>query len=127
MADLEKRHDRESWLTWAIEFMRRGLWLGQEITVHGPHDSTNAMWGDACARIDGEDGGPNCVFRAFANNSKYRPVRVCIWNAEDKDQLFPVLKASELTPKARKWLRVARRTLTEMRELKRGSRRPCKS
>ncbi len=36
MADLEKHHDREDWLTWTIEFMRRGLWLDDCITVHGP-------------------------------------------------------------------------------------------
>src|SRR5208283_1866612 len=37
MAILDKERDRDSWLPWAIEFMRRGLWLGQEIEVHGPH------------------------------------------------------------------------------------------
>jgi hypothetical protein len=114
MAELDKRRDRESWLTWAIEFMRRGLWLDQEITVHGPHDSSNRMWGDAGARLDGQEWGPNCSFRALANHSKYRPVRICIWNQDDKEQHFPVLKASELTPKARKWLGVARRTKAQL-------------
>jgi hypothetical protein len=115
MADLDKHSDRESWLTWAIEFIRRGLWLDQEITVHGPHDSTNVMWGKASARIDGQVWGPDCSFRAYANGSKYRPFRIRIWNGDDKDEQFLVLKASELTPKARKWLQVARRTLRKLR------------
>ncbi len=68
MAELDKHLDRESWLTWAIEFMRRGLWLDQEITVHGPHDSTRVMWGSAAARIDGQECG--CRFRAYANRNK---------------------------------------------------------
>jgi|HubBroStandDraft_1064217.scaffolds.fasta_scaffold05938_2 hypothetical protein len=37
MADLNKRNDREDWLKWAIEFMKRGLWAGDCITVDGPH------------------------------------------------------------------------------------------
>ncbi len=115
MAELDKRTDHESWLTWAIEFMRRGLWLDQEIAVHGPHDSTNRMWGSASARIDGQEWGPECSFRAFAKRSKYRPVRIWIWNADDKHERFPVLKVSDLTPKAQKWLRAARRTLRQVR------------
>ncbi len=108
MAELHKQHDRADWLTWAIEFMRRGLWLDEEITVHGPHDSTNRMWGDATARIDGKEWGPDCSFQAVAN-------RIYIWNADDKDERFPVLKASELTPKAQRWLRIARRMLRKLR------------
>src|SRR5260370_30610860 len=99
MAELDKRTDHESWLTWAIEFMRRGLWLDQEITVHGPHDSTNVMWGKASACIDGQ--GCDCCFHAYANHSKYRPFRIRIWDEDDKDERFPVLKKSELMPKDR--------------------------
>ncbi len=115
MADLEKHGDRESWLTWAIEFMRRGLWLDQVITVHGPHDSTNRMWGNATARIDGQEWGPECSFLAIAKRSKYRPMRIRIWDADDKEERFPLLKVSVLTPKAQRWLRVARRTLKKLR------------
>jgi hypothetical protein len=47
MADLDKHLNREDWLRWAIEFMRRGLWLDQEITVHGPHDPTNIVFANS--------------------------------------------------------------------------------
>lgn len=115
MAYLDRRHDRADWLTWAVEFMRRGLWLDEQITVHGPHDVSGAMWGEATARVDGERWWPDCAFRAFAKRSKYRPTRIHIWNQDDKEQRFPLLKASELTPKAQRWLRVARRTLKKLR------------
>lgn len=120
MAQLDKRDDRESWLTWALEFMRRGLWLDEEITVHGPHDSTNSMWGNATARVDGQEWGPDCSFLAVAKRSKYRPARMRIWNTDDKEERFPLLKVSEITPKAQKWLRAARRTLRKLRAERRG-------
>jgi hypothetical protein len=49
MADLNKRDDREDWLKWAIEFMKRGLWAGDYITVHGPHSPADYMWDEADA------------------------------------------------------------------------------
>lgn len=116
MADLDKARDRESWLTWAIEFMRRGLWLGPEITVHGPHEPPrNYMWGEAEASIDGaKDSLGPVVFRTTCQAHKYHPAHVRIWTADDRDEHFPVLNASELTPRAKRWLRVARSVLAEM-------------
>lgn len=116
MAYLDKRKDREDWLHWAIEFARRGLWADTLITVHGPHDPTNAMWGDAEARTHGGEANESfeCDFVAVANGSKYRPVRVRIWNHEDHEERFPLVKPSQLTPQARRWLRVARRTLKKL-------------
>jgi hypothetical protein len=111
MAELNRIRDRKDWLTWAIEFVRRGLWLGEEITVHGPHDSSLSMWGEASARLGLTREEIDCSFVAIANGSKFRPGRVRIVNTEDKDERFPVLKESELTPKAQKWLHAARRTL----------------
>jgi len=49
MAELWKQVDREDWLTWAIEFMRRGLRADDCITLHGPHDQCGLMWGRAGA------------------------------------------------------------------------------
>src|SRR2546426_2460378 len=40
VAELERHQDRESWVSWAIEFVRRGLWPADVITVHGPHASS---------------------------------------------------------------------------------------
>ena len=48
MAELERHQDRESWVSWAIEFVRRGLWPADVITVHGPHASpADRFWGEA--------------------------------------------------------------------------------
>jgi len=97
--------------------MRHGLWLDEEITVHGPHEPPrNHMWGEAAARIDGQGklGAVFCSFRTtrqVRGNYDVRHVRIV--NAEDKDESFPVLKISQLTPKARKWFKIARRTLRE--------------
>ena len=107
MAYLEKHSDneRESWLRWGIEFMRRGLWLDVAITVHGPHDSTQTMWGQADASIDGEPRACECTFLAKAGRSKYDPIRIRI---QTNDERFPILRVSQLTPKARRWLKAAR-------------------
>ena len=53
MAELERHQDRESWVSWAIEFVRRGLWPADVITVHGPHaSSADHFWGEAEAWDD---------------------------------------------------------------------------
>jgi len=117
MANLHKWQDREDWLRWAIEFMRRGLWLADEITVHGPHDGSSRMWGDAEGWIDGDDHCAEYKFQAIASRNKYgrpnkyRPKQIRVWDADDKQTKFTVLKISELSPKAQRWFRVARRTL----------------
>ncbi len=119
MATLLKHVNRKEWRAWAIEFMRRGLWLGDEIDVHGPHDSSGKMWGDAYARIDGaqqSEPEPECSFRAVADPNKYLPARVQIRNKDDNQQVFQLLKTSDLTRQARRWLPVARRTLKKLRE-----------
>src|SRR5262249_24532310 len=108
MADLHKRVDREDWLTWAIEFMRRGLWLDEEITVHGPHDASCVMWGDALAFTDGDQYGVECSFRASGKRNKYRPTRIRI--CDEEHQPFTVRRVSDLTPKAQRWLRAAKST-----------------
>ncbi len=43
----DKNDDRESWVRIAIQFARRGILVRGSITIHGPHDSTNNMWGEA--------------------------------------------------------------------------------
>ena|SRR6266700_172333 len=115
MAELDKHQHREDWLKWAIEFMRRGLWLGPEITVHGPHEPpSDYMWGEAEALIDGEkDSLGTCVFRTTRQARKYHPRNVHIMDG-DNGPAFPLKKESELTSKAQRWLRVARSVLTEM-------------
>ena len=67
------------------------------------------------ARIDGgkELGAAFCFTTTRQVRSKYDVRHVRIVNAGDKDESFPVLKISQLTPKARKWLKIARRTLRE--------------
>jgi hypothetical protein len=121
MANLHKRDDREDWLTWAIEFMRRGLWLDRYITVHGPHDASGAMWGDATAQVDGQEYWPECRFSAVAKRSKYRPAWIRIW-ADEADMRFQVRKTSELTPKALRWMRAAESTLRKLRNERQAAR-----
>jgi hypothetical protein len=111
--------DRESWLRLAIQFMKRGLWLSDGITIHGPHDDTNCMWGDAQAFVD--DGGSplfdgrnfvNCVFRATANGSKYRPFRILIWDEDDRAVRYTT--RTDLSSNARRWMRYAKHALKTM-------------
>jgi hypothetical protein len=115
MAELDRRLNRESWLKWAIEFMRHGLWLGPEITVHGPHEPPdNLMWGEAEASIDGvKDSQGTCVFRTARGVRKYHPSHVRIMDGDRHGDIFPLKKESELTPKAQRWLRVARQHVEE--------------
>src|SRR5690349_4377453 len=53
MADLayDDEETKESWLMWALEFGRRGLWPDMdnpEIEIHGPHPRpSNCYWGSA--------------------------------------------------------------------------------
>jgi len=48
VAELERHQDRESWVSWAIEFVRRGLWPADVITVHRPlASSADRFWGEA--------------------------------------------------------------------------------
>jgi len=43
-------------MKWAIEFLRRGLWVSDCITVHGLHaPPADFMWGTAGAIVDGDE------------------------------------------------------------------------
>lgn len=55
MAVLHKREDRKSWIDWAIEFMRHGLWLDETIMVQGPQSGADYLWGEANASTDEDD------------------------------------------------------------------------
>ena len=117
MGDLHKRDDREDWLKWAIEFMKRGLWADDYITVHGPHSPADYMWGEAQAEWDGVGHWLRCEFRTARRIRGIHDVRgVRIVDAYDGSIRYPIQKASELTPKAQRWLRAAQRTLGKLRE-----------
>jgi len=112
---------REDWIRWAMQFMRRGLWLGDSIEVHGPHDSSGQMWGDAEAWTDDAASSRwahrnyvSCVFSASGTKSTHRLTNILVRSEPDRDDCFPVLKASELTPKARRWMRAAGRALAKL-------------
>jgi hypothetical protein len=93
--------------------MRRGLWVGECVTVHGPHEPpSNHMWGEATATIDGNERWiVDCAFVTTKQvRNKYDVRFLRIINRDDPERLvFRILKRSELTPKARRWLRAARR------------------
>ena len=78
MATLDKHTDRRDWLKWAIEFMRRGLWLDDEITVHGTHaPPANYIWGEATARIDGEVWGHRVALGLPARSAQNTTYATC--------------------------------------------------
>ena len=117
MADLNKRDDREDWLKWAIEFMKRGLWAGDYIAVYGPHSPADFMWGEADATWDGPGYSLRCEFQTARGMHSIHDVRgVRIVNGDERSVHFPLQRVSDLTPKAQKWLRKAKHTLAQLRE-----------
>ena len=66
MATLDKRCYPEEWMRWAISFIQHGLWLDYEIDVHGSHDRSGHMWGDAWATLDGTGENVPTIFFAKA-------------------------------------------------------------
>ncbi len=112
MADLEKRDDRKDWLRWAIELLRRGVWAGDIITVHGPHPGASCMWGETEGQLDvgaGWYGTPFATveFRTVSGIRGIYDVRgVTVRNRDTREKLA-LLRASELSPKARRWMAVA--------------------
>ena len=116
MAFLEKHSERESWIKWAREFVRRGLWPDKYITVHGPHDyPADHHWGEAdCIREGNLDDVFKVSFSSRRPCRKYVVRNVVMWQydewgdaAYEPDVRFPLLKASELSMRARRWLRAA--------------------
>ena len=101
MADLNKRDNREDWLKWAIEFMKRGLWAGDYITVHGPHGPADYMWGEADAAWHGIGYSLRCEFQTARGIHSIHDVRgVRIVNGDERSVRFPPQRVSGLTPKA---------------------------
>jgi hypothetical protein len=114
VADLEKHETatREGSIQWAIELVRRGLWPAEDyITVHGPHEPpADRMWSEAEVWIDGGWGARSVYLQTIRGIGSIGAVRgVPVRDREDRHLYFPVEKASELPPLARRWLRVARR------------------
>ena len=116
MAVLHKREDRESWIDWAIEFMRHGLWLDETITVQGPQSGADYMWGEANASTDEDDFNVVVAFntgrksRGIRGKNDLRGLQIVEANRLVRHRAtFPILKLSKLTPKAQRWLKAARR------------------
>ena len=59
MAYLNKDDRREAWISWATEFVRRGLWPDHEIEIHGSHTPFDFIWGKAEAET--HDGVPALI------------------------------------------------------------------
>ena len=121
MATLYKNEpeDSESWVRWAIAFMQRGLWLDDEVNVHGPHDASGHMWGDTWAKLDST--GEQAPFVFFAKGRrKYDPGDIRIYKGEvgeaaDESEEFTPVETSRLTPKARRHLLTLERTAEILR------------
>ncbi len=109
VAELERHQDRGSWVSWAIEFVRRGLWPADVITVHGPHaSSADRFWGEAEAW---DESGTWFYTVAFQTPARHGGDRrgVRLWDAERPGTHFPVVRGSAMSHAQRRWLRIARR------------------
>ena len=97
MAELERHQDRESWVSWAIEFVRRGLWPADVITVHGPHaSSADRFWGEAEAWDESGTWSYTVAFETPARHGwDRRGVR--LWDAEHPGTHFPVVRGSAMS------------------------------
>jgi hypothetical protein len=122
MAFLDKHGNREDWLKWAIEFMRRGLWVGEAVEVHGPHGpNADLMWGEAEAS---EEGGDESTFevsfttvRGITGIHDVRGVRIQVKEPfAGIPERFPLRPEATLSRNARRWLKVARRVQAKLRD-----------
>lgn len=114
MAEIGKYEDRESWIKWTREIVRRGLWPVKYITVHGPHPYPgDHHWGNAtCTRDSDPDEIVEVEFQSRRPCRKYIVRNVEMWtDGPWGKETFPLLKLSELSMRARRWLRVAKRML----------------
>lgn len=96
----DNEEDRERWLTWAIELMRRGLSPTGGIEVHGPHTAGPpiARVGDArCEDISGEE-WPICFqpSQGIRNIWDVRNVRVWADESECFPNTFPLVSVKQL-------------------------------
>ena len=109
MAVLDKRRDREAWLKWAIEFARRGIWPSDGITVHGPHGPhAPYMWGDNEGFLDEPDFPLLDVYYRTASGIRgIHDVRGVVIRDQETKNAYPVLPLKNLSPKLRRWLKVA--------------------
>lgn len=113
MAFLDKRCDHKDWLRWPIELLRRGVWAGETITVHGPHGpDTPCMWGETEGECDGSGLLRTFHFRPMSGIRGIYDVRGVTIRDVEEGEKYPVLRMSELTPKARRWLSNARKAIT---------------
>jgi len=121
MAELDKNEDRESWVRIAIQFARRGILVRDStIPIHGPHDSTNNMWGEFEGTIGASHWWSEFEFSAKSNGSMYRPFKFRVRDKDSKE-LFPIVKVSALDSKTTRWMRAAKSTLAKLETKRRES------
>lgn len=115
MAEIEKHRDRETWIRWAREFIRRGLWPADIITIHGPHPyPLDFHWGETYCR---PEWSPKrfieIEFHSRRPCRKYFVGNVVMENGGRgrEKEIFPLLKSYERSKRGRRWLRVAERVL----------------
>ena len=109
VAELERHQDRGSWVSWAIEFVRRGFWPADVITVHRPPaSSADRFWGEAEAWDESGTWFYTVAFQTPARHGEDRR-GVRLWDAEHPGTHFPVVRGSAMSHSQRRWLRIARR------------------
>src|SRR5213592_2050197 len=104
----EWHQDRGSRVSWAIEFVRRGFWPADVITVHRPPaSSADRFWGEA----EAWDESGTWYTVAFQTPARHGGDRrgVRLWDAERPGTHFPVVRGSAMSHSQRRWLRIARR------------------
>ena len=130
MAELYEDDDdtREAWLAWALEFARRGLRVGEEITVHGPHaPPADRMWGEAECQLLNPDGSfaleCEVEFDTPPCNSIWDIRGVRVRTKGELGEQWPVLPAEQLPDNLREWIKEAKEELAELRATAEAERR----
>lgn len=121
MATLNKHKTEKTGCAGPLPLSGADSGLILRLTFMGPDDSSEHMWGDAWAKLDSTGDDVYCVFLAKARGgSKYDPIHIRIFMVEvsepvDESERFPLVKISQLTPQAQRYLRTLERTAAKLR------------
>lgn len=110
---------RESWLAWLIEFMKRGLRPCDEFVVHGPHSPhAEYMWGEAeCGFFNGC--GVEVYFETAPCCSIFSIKGIKIRDKESNER-YPTIPTDQLSEEWIQEIKEARKELKQIRKEQEG-------